>query len=390
MADNRPTWTYINKNGIETIRQVTAQENKWATNAPTVDFLKDPELRGIRKLGYYDEVPDSAEHNWVFALHSRMLASIEGRGILQWCALTDYVPPAIVWGQDGTSSLYLAVLSSGPTHGGAVDPATESPPTYWQRVSFATPIIGQIITVPYDTPPAFTLVCDGSEYLAANYPELYGVLGNIYGGTPGTSFIVPDYRGYFLRGLDTESVVDVGSEVAKSGNIDHLSAIMTFTTPGNVGNLEIGQLLVDVDCPGYVVTITPGTVISSINFSATAIDAALPQQISLTLNNTLSLSPDPGAPVPATLTFTNRLDRGDGTTGAEIGTVQAANAGAHRHPLTYRQANTTIASTQYNYAGPYLTPTATNIFGTSSGTYLSYGADTRGVNKTVLYCIRYL
>ncbi|MCC6677006.1 MAG: tail fiber protein [Phycisphaerales bacterium] len=44
------------------------------------------------------------------------------------------------------------------------------------------------------------IVCDGRVVSKAEYPELFQVIGNTYGGS-GAMFGVPDYRGLFLRGL---------------------------------------------------------------------------------------------------------------------------------------------------------------------------------------------
>jgi microcystin-dependent protein len=50
------------------------------------------------------------------------------------------------------------------------------------------------------------LVCDGSAYDREAYADLYSVISTTYGGAGygggGTTFNVPDYRGYFLRGCD--------------------------------------------------------------------------------------------------------------------------------------------------------------------------------------------
>lgn len=35
------------------------------------------------------------------------------------------------------------------------------------------------------------LRCDGTEYEQKRYPRLYNVIANLYGGTPGTTFLVP-------------------------------------------------------------------------------------------------------------------------------------------------------------------------------------------------------
>lgn len=48
------------------------------------------------------------------------------------------------------------------------------------------------------------LLCNGNTYSTTAYPELYNVIKFTYGGS-GTQFKVPDYRGYFLRGVGTAS-----------------------------------------------------------------------------------------------------------------------------------------------------------------------------------------
>ena len=46
------------------------------------------------------------------------------------------------------------------------------------------------------------MLCDGRSLECAQYPELFAVLGYTYGGS-GNTFNIPDYRGYFLRGVGT-------------------------------------------------------------------------------------------------------------------------------------------------------------------------------------------
>ncbi|SDJ89492.1 Microcystin-dependent protein [Catalinimonas alkaloidigena] len=48
--------------------------------------------------------------------------------------------------------------------------------------------------------PAGYLACDGAAVSQTQYPYLYEVLGNAWGGS-GSNFNVPDLRGYFLRGV---------------------------------------------------------------------------------------------------------------------------------------------------------------------------------------------
>jgi microcystin-dependent protein len=46
-------------------------------------------------------------------------------------------------------------------------------------------------------------VCDGRKLEKAKYPELYFMIGDIY-GSDDTTFNLPDLRGYFLRGVSKE------------------------------------------------------------------------------------------------------------------------------------------------------------------------------------------
>lgn len=39
--------------------------------------------------------------------------------------------------------------------------------------------------------PEGWLRCDGTEYEQERYPRLYNVIANLYGGTPGATFLVP-------------------------------------------------------------------------------------------------------------------------------------------------------------------------------------------------------
>ena len=62
------------------------------------------------------------------------------------------------------------------------------------------------------------MVCDGRSLTVARYPELFAVIGYLYGGSAGT-FLLPDYRGLFLRGVDqgTGRDPDAASRTAPPG-----------------------------------------------------------------------------------------------------------------------------------------------------------------------------
>ncbi len=60
--------------------------------------------------------------------------------------------------------------------------------------------------------PAGWLAADGSDVGRAAYSDLFTAIGTMYGSGDGsTTFTLPDYRGYFLRGLDNGAANDPDS-----------------------------------------------------------------------------------------------------------------------------------------------------------------------------------
>lgn len=74
---------------------------------------------------------------------------------------------------------------------------------------------GQIASSHSDSPSDYTtkieqlgwILCDGTLLEVSKYPELFAVLGYLYGGK-NDQFKIPDYRGLFLRGVDSEAKND--------------------------------------------------------------------------------------------------------------------------------------------------------------------------------------
>jgi microcystin-dependent protein len=86
--------------------------------------------------------------------------------------------------------------------------------------------------------PAGWLPCDGTSLdgTSAKYAALYAVIGVAHGGnTTSQQFNLPDYRGYFLRGLDT---TDAGS------NDPDVDSRVALNTGGNTGK-AVGSLETD-------------------------------------------------------------------------------------------------------------------------------------------------
>lgn len=60
--------------------------------------------------------------------------------------------------------------------------------------------------------PAGWLPCHGQSLSAANYPSLFAAIGYLYGGE-GDTFLLPDLRGLFPRGLDAGRGLDPGRQL---------------------------------------------------------------------------------------------------------------------------------------------------------------------------------
>jgi microcystin-dependent protein len=58
--------------------------------------------------------------------------------------------------------------------------------------------------------PAGWLECDGSTVLISNYPNLFLAIGCSFGCVPAPYFVLPDLRGYFVRGWSNTSSLDSG------------------------------------------------------------------------------------------------------------------------------------------------------------------------------------
>ena len=63
------------------------------------------------------------------------------------------------------------------------------------------------------------MVCDGRSLSTNQYPYLFAAIGYLYGGS-GNQFKIPDYRGYFLRGLDPDKSVDKDPRSPPPGGSD--------------------------------------------------------------------------------------------------------------------------------------------------------------------------
>ena len=95
--------------------------------------------------------------------------------------------------------------------------------------------VGTVISLMGKTAPANYLICDGTVYNIADYPELAAYFAdqfnasNFFGGDGTTTFAVPDLRGEFLRGSGTNSHTGQGSGSTVGTHQDATKEVDMFT-----------------------------------------------------------------------------------------------------------------------------------------------------------------
>ena len=109
---------------------------------------------------------------------------------------------------------------------------------------FTAPV-GSVIAYPVDSVPDHCMECNGAVISRAAYPELFSVLGTVYGAGDGSStFNLPDFRDRFLRGAGGENAAAIGA--AQNAQIGtHLHSMRTYLNPtsgsgSGIQNIGIG------------------------------------------------------------------------------------------------------------------------------------------------------
>jgi microcystin-dependent protein len=126
-----------------------------------------------------------------------------------------------------TDHAVAADSASNPSPGSAIDALSPA----GSVIAYAGDVNGTT------RPPTGWVLCDGSSYAPTGiYSRLFAVIGTTYGGDGVNTFKVPDYRGYFLRGVDQGSGHDPDATSRTS---------VAGTTPGatEVGTFEHQQVV---------------------------------------------------------------------------------------------------------------------------------------------------
>lgn len=102
----------------------------------------------------------------------------------------------------------------------------------WHSLSGEVPA-GTIVAFGGTTVPTGWTLCDGSSFTVSSQPGLHAAIGDAFGGDGGTNFNVPDFRGRFLRGVDSAA-----------GNDPDNATRTAMATGGNTGN-NVGSVQAD-------------------------------------------------------------------------------------------------------------------------------------------------
>lgn len=105
---------------------------------------------------------------------------------------------------------------------------------------FTAPV-GSVVAYPVDSVPDHCLECNGAVVSRALYPELFAVLGTVYGAGDGTStFKLPDFRDQFLRGAGGSNGAAIGTaQAANVGMHGHFIRQILYESVGLYNNPDI-------------------------------------------------------------------------------------------------------------------------------------------------------
>ena len=118
--------------------------------------------------------------------------------------------------------------------------------------------IGTLIEVPSENIPDGSLECDGTAVDRTLYADLFAKIGVIHGeGDGSTTFKLPDYRGYFLRGFDNGAGIDPDAAtrtVSATGGAtgDNVGSVQGFATQGHVHSTIYGSAADDTGTGGFL------------------------------------------------------------------------------------------------------------------------------------------
>lgn len=206
------------------------------------------------------------------------------------------------------------------------------------------PMIGMIFMIPWNWAPRNYAMCQGQSLQIMQYQALYSLMGNSFGGNPGTTFNLPDLQGR----------APIGTGVSQGSNFPLATTTGTPTTTLGLTNLPVhshGATFTAVT-GSQTVTIQPqaGTLKVAINVASTVAGNASPSNTALLGasggTNTKIYTSATATPAPATTPLADGATTvtGNAATAGQTfsvptvtgGTVAIGNAGAGQ-PFTNYQ-----------------------------------------------------
>lgn len=108
---------------------------------------------------------------------------------------------------------------------------------------------GMIAFFARSTPPTGWLRANGATISRATYPDLFAAIGANWGGGNGTTFVLPDLRAEFIRGLDDGRGGDPGRLLGTPQGSQNLIHAHGVNDPGHVHqlNYQVPTNMVDTD-----------------------------------------------------------------------------------------------------------------------------------------------
>lgn len=97
--------------------------------------------------------------------------------------------------------------------------------------------VGSVVPFAGSSAPSGWLLCDGTSYLVATYPNLAAALNDEYGGDGGTNFNVPDMRGVFAFGKPDTGTGSALGDTGGALDHDHTQATHTHTSTAHTHSL---------------------------------------------------------------------------------------------------------------------------------------------------------
>lgn len=101
--------------------------------------------------------------------------------------------------------------------------------------------VGAIFAYPSERIPDGFLPCEGQELSCTQYPELFKLIGQTFGGQ-GNTFYLPDLQGQFIRGLDRTG----NDDLSENGSLREIGSSQIDALQGHCHSIDISSLDVSV------------------------------------------------------------------------------------------------------------------------------------------------